>query len=49
MEAYTNDHARAVLTEFADLAPKRGAFESIRRRRSATEALAVGDVLTARG
>ncbi len=49
MEAYTNDHARAVLTEFADLAPK----SAVRLNPSGEEvvpieALAVGDVLVVR-
>jgi Cd2+/Zn2+-exporting ATPase len=49
MEAYTNDHARAVLTEFADLAPK----SAVRLRESGEdlvpiENLSVGDVIVVR-
>ncbi|MEL7646164.1 MAG: cation-translocating P-type ATPase [Anaerolineaceae bacterium] len=49
MEAYTNDHARAVLTEFADLAPK----SAVRLRESGEEVvpiekLSVGDLIVVR-
>lgn len=49
MEAYTNDHARAVLTEFADLAPK----SAVRLTESGEEVvpiekLTVGDLIIVR-
>jgi Cd2+/Zn2+-exporting ATPase len=49
MEAYTNDHAREVLTEFADLAPK----SEVRLRESGSEVipiekLSVGDLIVVR-